>query len=831
MTSKDTIIRDEFAHLEDDWESASRYLSMFIDESQQTIDELTDALLSLEAGGGKKDIEQLFISAHRLKGSSASIGLNRVAKLAHLMEDILQILVDDGRTLEPKIADGMLACTDGLRQYVDTIKTGRPEADHFADLAQQLADARAFGEQASTETISDNAAAEPAHETPAAPAVASSPATTAETTATPVEPDKKGRPGLDADLYEKVAASIREEERETTLVGVVIFDPTFPLLGLKAQLICDKLANLGNVRFSDPMPADIDSIEELGSLCFGVVTDRPIEAIRQLLHVAGVQEILIEPLRVVASPTKTETPSPAVSAEAEVKSVPQTGGPAIKSDESVAKPVAKPVAKAVAKPAETGSKPTEVAAKPAETLRVDIERLDNLMNLAGQLAIGKARVAQIGDKLRQTVVGGKSVRLLNRIGAELKKIADGTMHAGMATTMHADMEEIGGAIRRIQNHLETVQNEVILFDQARSSVNDLFESIHLLDGVSDGIRQSVMDMRMLPIGPMFNRFHRVIRDITRNNAKDIRLVITGEKTELDKRMIDELGDPMIHLIRNAADHGVESPEVREAAGKPRQGTISLDACHRGSNIIIRVSDDGKGLDADRIRAKAIEKGLVQPAEAEAMTRQQIFQFIWHPGLSTAERVTDVSGRGVGMDIVRSKITELSGTIDVDSEPGHGATFTIKLPLTLAILPSLMVQIDNDVFAVPLESVVEIVHVNRKDMATVQGHWTVPIRDRVVALLELGSIFRWNHSNRKKNAEGLESTTLVIIGEGNRQLGLAVQCVLGEEDVVIKSIADNYRNVAGIAGATILGDGRISLILDPTALIEMSCHPVADKATS
>jgi two-component system chemotaxis sensor kinase CheA len=330
---------------------------------------------------------------------------------------------------------------------------------------------------------------------------------------------------------------------------------------------------------------------------------------------------------------------------------------------------------------------------------------------------------------------------------------------------------------------------------------------------------------------MFNRFHRVIRDITRNNAKDIRLVITGEKTELDKRMIDELGDPMIHLIRNAADHGVESPEVREAAGKPRQGTISLDACHRGSNIIIRVSDDGKGLDADRIRAKAIEKGLVQPAEAEAMTRQQIFQFIWHPGLSTAERVTDVSGRGVGMDIVRSKITELSGTIDVDSEPGHGATFTIKLPLTLAILPSLMVQIDNDVFAVPLESVVEIVHVNRKDMATVQGHWTVPIRDRVVALLELGSIFRWNHSNRKKNAEGLESTTLVIIGEGNRQLGLAVQCVLGEEDVVIKSIADNYRNVAGIAGATILGDGRISLILDPTALIEMSCHPVADKATS
>jgi two-component system, chemotaxis family, sensor kinase CheA len=295
-------------------------------------------------------------------------------------------------------------------------------------------------------------------------------------------------------------------------------------------------------------------------------------------------------------------------------------------------------------------------------------------------------------------------------------------------------------------------------------------------------------------------------------------------------MIDELGDPMIHLIRNAADHGIETPAMREAAGKPRQGTISLDACHRGSSVVIRVSDDGSGLDPERIRAKAIEKELVSAADAELMTPQQIYQLIWLPGLSTAEKVTDVSGRGVGMDIVRSKIKELSGAVEVQSEPGRGTTFTIKLPLTLAVLPSLMVEIGGDAFAIPLESVVEIVHVDRRDVSTVHQQQIVSIRDRVVAVLSLSSVFRWRQKPGATTAPDEASpTVLVIIGEKERQLGLVVDRVLGEEDVVIKSIAENYRNVAGIAGASILGDGRISLILDPTTLIEMSSHPAAAAA--
>ena len=319
------------------------------------------------------------------------------------------------------------------------------------------------------------------------------------------------------------------------------------------------------------------------------------------------------------------------------------------------------------------------------------------MNLAGQLVIGKARITQISDRLKKSV-------------AE-KDFAD--THDG---------------------------------------VGDLFEAIHLLDRISDGIQQGVMNMRMLPIGPLFSRFHRVIRDLTRGNGKEIHLEISGEGTELDKRMIDELGDPMIHIIRNAADHGIESPEARIAAGKPRHGTISLCAFHRGSNIIIQVSDDGHGLDTDRIRAKAIERGIVSPADAERMTPREIHQLIWLPGFSTAEKVTEVSGRGVGMDIVRSKIEELNGSIDVDSELGRGTTLTIKLPLTLAILPSLMVEIDGDVFAVPLESVAEIVSIGREEIHTVQGRPMASVRDRVVPILTLGRVFNWRQEAKKQTAE-------------------------------------------------------------------------------
>jgi two-component system chemotaxis sensor kinase CheA len=397
-------------------------------------------------------------------------------------------------------------------------------------------------------------------------------------------------------------------------------------------------------------------------------------------------------------------------------------------------------------------------------VRVDTDRLDQLMDLAGQLVINRAQLTQISERFKAAVDDHGTVHAIDKLSAEL------------------------------------------------------FEAIHQLDRVSKGIQKGVMDIRMVPVGPLFARFHRVVRDISRANGKQIRLEIAGEKTELDKRMIDELGDPLVHLVRNAADHGIELPEQREAAGKPRQGTVTLNALHRGNSIVIEVRDDGKGLDADRILRKALDKGLVAEADAHRLTASQIYQLIWRPGLSTAEKVTDVSGRGMGMDIVKTKIEELSGTVDISSEQGKGTTITIKLPLTLAILPSLMVDIAGDIFAMPMEAVTEIVSVGENQVRTVRGRPMATVRGRVVSLVRLGDLLSFHRADVAAETCQTPGTTLVVVSDAGREIGLAVDRVIGEEDVVIKSIAENYENIRGIAGASILGDGRVALILDIPALI-------------
>ena len=384
----------------------------------------------------------------------------------------------------------------------------------------------------------------------------------------------------------------------------------------------------------------------------------------------------------------------------------------------------------------------------------------------------------------------------------------------------AELDSVRAQVRRIRHDLEPLRREVQILSRTRDSVNELLEAIHQLDRVSDGIQKGVMDIRMVPIGPLFARFNRVVRDISRASGKEVRLEIAGEKTELDKRMIDELGDPLVHLVRNSADHGIEPPAEREAAGKPRQGTVTLDAFHRGNSIVIEVRDDGKGLDADRILRKALDKGLVAEADAQRLTAAQIYQLIWKPGLSTAEKVTDVSGRGMGMDIVKTKIEELSGAVDISSERGKGTTITIKLPLTLAILPSLMVDIVGDVFAIPMEAVTEIISVGRNHVRTVHGRPMATVRGRVVPLVRLGDLLGSHRSGNNGQSSQTPDTTLVVVSDAGQEVGLAVDRVIGEEDVVIKSIAENYQNVPGIAGASILGNGRVALILDIPAQIAM-----------
>jgi len=766
---------DYFKGVEDECECPAKYLSIFIDETEMSLDQLTEALLASEGEGGSETVEVLLVTSHRIKGSAASLGLNRAAKLAHMMEDLLQNLADTGRPLSPEVTDALLKCTDALRHYVEGLKHGTPEVHQFNQVAHELLSAEVTGQ--------------PAAETPRKTTTGS------EQPPTPSAGEQEAGCRVSDELREKVGAVASDPD--ATLVGAVAFEEDLPLVGLKAQLLYEKLSNLGDICVFSPPVETLDEVEKLDGISFGVTTEKPLQAVQRALRVAGVQEIHMEPL---------VSPKPSAPAK-----TPKDG-----PEESAAGPAAQQAAAKTRK-----SRTADGGARPTETLRVDIERLDQLMNLAGQLVINKARFAQIGNSLKAALTGKQSSQVLKNALVVLGRMADGEDGPGEEAALQAELKNLRSQARRIQHDLESVRRDFEMLTGMRTSVNDLLETIHQLDRVSDGIQQSVMDTRMLPIGPLFARFKRVIRDITRSNGKDIKLVINGEKTELDKRMIDELGDPLIHMVRNSADHGIELPEVREAAGKPRQGTVTLDAFHRGNSIIIRVSDDGKGLDPQQIRRKALERGLYTEAELEKMTRHQIYQLIWEPGLSTAEKVTQVSGRGMGMDIVKSKIEELNGTVDLESEPGQGTTLTIKLPLTLAILPSLMVEINGDIYALPLESVAEIVSLNRRDLTTVHGQWTARVRGRVISTVRLDDVLTFNRHGQDTDQN--EEATLVIIGEEGRELGLEVNRVLGEEDVVIKSMAENYRNVAGIAGASILGDGRVALILDLAALIDMAAR--------
>jgi two-component system chemotaxis sensor kinase CheA len=433
--------------------------------------------------------------------------------------------------------------------------------------------------------------------------------------------------------------------------------------------------------------------------------------------------------------------------------------------------------------------------------------------------INKARFAQIGSRIRSIAAFKSAFATIasahtnaTRLNAELRELS--------GAQPGTSLEAICSVATQLENELTGLQQEVAHLSQMRPALNDLQEAVHQLGRVSEGIQTTVMDTRMVPIGPLFGRFKRVVHDLARANDKQINLALLGESTELDKRMIDELGDPLIHLIRNSTDHGIEPTADRVKHGKTPHGTITLDAYHRGNRIVISVSDDGRGLDPDRIRAKALAKGLINEAEAKLMSLQQISELIWQPGFSTAERVTEVSGRGMGMDIVRFKIEQLNGTVELSTQPGQGTTFIIKLPLTMAILPSLMISKGEEVFAIPVESVVEIVRLAADDLPTVHGRRTARIRGRVIPIVELEELLHWHEAPRAEQGQSRE-TTCVIIGTERQELGLVVDGLVGEQDIVIKSLEENFRNVEGIAGASILGDGRVSLILDVSALLELA----------
>ena len=390
-----------------------------------------------------------------------------------------------------------------------------------------------------------------------------------------------------------------------------------------------------------------------------------------------------------------------------------------------------------------------------QTIRVDVKRLDHLMNLIGELVLAKNRLIKINDDVEERYEGEEFLEELNQV-------------------------------------------------------------VSIVSLVTTDLQIAVMKTRMLPIGKVFNKFPRMIRDLTRELNKKIELEIEGEETELDKSIVEEIGDPLVHIIRNSCDHGIETPDVRLAQGKPEVGTISLKAFNEGNQIVIQIDDDGKGLNADMLKSKALEKNLISEKEADTMSDKEAFSLIMKPGFSTAAAVTNVSGRGVGMDVVKTNIEKVNGIIDIESEMGRGSSIKLKIPLTLAIIQALLVGVQEEHYAIPLSSVLETVRISKDEIYTVEGRSVMRLRDDVLSLVHIGDIFEV-----ERILDASEHAYVVVLGLGTSKLGLIVDTLVGQEEIVIKSLGDYLKGIEGIAGATIRGDGGVTLICDVVALMDIA----------
>ncbi len=404
------------------------------------------------------------------------------------------------------------------------------------------------------------------------------------------------------------------------------------------------------------------------------------------------------------------------------------------------------------------------AAEEDQTIRVETRRLDAVMNLVGELVLGRNRLMKLGSGLEQAC-----------------------------------------------------ENDAL--------VRELGETLAQVNLVTTDLQLAVMKTRMLPIRKVLAKFPRMVRDLSQKLGKQVRLELQGEETELDKSVVDEIGDPLLHLVRNAIDHGIEPPAERSAAGKPAEGVVRIAACQEGNSIVIRIEDDGRGLQVERIKAKALARGLVTEAELAAMDPREIMNLVFVPGFSTAEQVTDISGRGVGMDVVRTNIRRINGTVEVDSQPGKGSAVTIKLPLTIAIIQALMVEVEQATFAIPLSSVIEAVKITRSDIKTIHGREVLKLRERVLPLLRLANTFEIPPGGER------DRYYVVVVGVGEKRVGVIVDRLRSQEEVVIKPMGDCLADIRGVVGATITGEGKVVLILDIPELVQdiRAGHPAAGLA--
>ncbi|MBB6452903.1 two-component system chemotaxis sensor kinase CheA [Salirhabdus euzebyi] len=677
----------------------NQYLEVFIEESKENIQAINDQLLHLEKDPSDlKIVDEIFRAAHTLKGMSATMGYSDLADLTHRLENVLDAVRNGKILVDSNMLDVVFASVEDLEAITLDIANGGAGKRDVQQVVRQLERIENGEKMEGTNDKNDQK-----HDQ--------------------VVSDVSNHSIFkELDEFEiTVLKESIEQGFETFQLHIKLREDCL-LKAARVYMVFEVLEQVGEVMKSQPSVEDLESENFSNDFYVLVVTKESSEDVKKrILKVSEIENMEIEPFSVQSYVNRQWEEQEAAKAE--------VAATVEKSDEQqIDKKQATPSQKAVNK-----------------TIRVNIERLDILMNLFEELVIDKGRLEQISQE---------------------------------------------------------------------SNNNELKETVERMSRVSGNLQNIILTMRMVPIDQVFNRFPRMVRQLTRDLGKQVDLKIEGADTELDRTVIDEIGDPLVHLIRNALDHGIETPEERKRKGKSEEGSLTLKAYHSGNHVFVEIEDDGNGINKEKVMNKAITNGVLTKEQAQNLEDSQIYELIMTSGFSTADKISDVSGRGVGLDVVKNKIESLGGSITIESTEGKGSMFSIQLPLTLSIISVMLVEIEEDIYAIPLSSIIETAIVKKSDIMHAHNKEVIDFRGKVVPLVHLKKIFEISSVQTEE-----ELYSIVIVRKGNKMAGLVVDSFIGQQEIVLKSLGNYLTNVFAISGASILGNGKVALIIDSNALIK------------
>ncbi len=765
-------------------------LKDFYVEAELQVEGLEQNILVLENDPGNRDaVDEIFRAAHTLKGAAATVQMNELATFTHLVEDVLDEIRSGNIHIDEDVIDVLLDSIDVIKAMLEARSSGgvyEEDISSTKDSLHRILESKG----ASGQDTSEPEAVEPSEAAEEKTETASS--------------EKHAL--TEYDILELLESA---EDGENVYEIKVFFNEDHPMNTVGAIQVFAALKGVGMVLKTVP---DFDKLYEdefFPEVLYYIAASESVEKIQKAVDIPGaVTEVEIK---------KLEAPSAAGSkaaGSAEVKKEEKTKEKkASEKEKSSGSEDAAPEEEGKGEPAEKEKdkgKTTDLkkAKKGSSVLRVDSKRIDNLLNLVSETVITKATFNQIGNRFSEVqrdfsetskIYNEMLRKLFNSFPEYLDKLNNGE---SIKDVKGEFFDEFGSLFTLWSNFESDFKNTVVKLHSTSQS----------LARTTGELQEGVMEIRMVPISQIFSRFPRLVRDASKTLNKKINLVIEGEETELDKSVIEDLLDPLIHCVRNSVDHGIELPEDRIASGKPAEGRVLLKASNEGNMIVIDIEDDGKGIDVKSVYDKAVERGVIHPNKV--LSDLEAFNLIFEPGFSTAKEITDISGRGVGLDVVRRQIEKLNGNVSVWSEKGKGTRLTIKIPLTLAIIQGLLVRVGTEIYAIPITSVIDSHRIKQSDIRMIDNYEVFNVREDVVSLIRLNRLF-----NIRKDEDG-EYNFVVVVGSGDKKMGLMVDSLIGEEDVVIKPLHDKFTNSPGIAGATILGDGMVALIIDVSQLLDL-----------